>query len=42
MFGLTSIGEQTFLPPIMAALARVASRPRLQAERLDSDRSRMG
>lgn len=37
MLGLTSIGEQTFLPPIMAALAREASRPHLQAERLDSD-----
>jgi DNA-binding transcriptional LysR family regulator len=35
--GLTSIGEQTFLPPIMAALEREASRPHLQAERLDSD-----
>lgn len=35
--GLTSIGEQTFLPPIMTALAREASRPHLQVERLDSD-----
>lgn len=35
--GLTSIGEQTFLPPIMAALARESSRPHLQVERLDSD-----
>ena len=37
MLGLTSIGEQTFLPPIMSALAREASRPHLQVERLDSD-----
>lgn len=36
VLGLTSIGEQTFLPPIMAALAREASRPHLQVERLDS------
>jgi len=35
--GLTSIGEQTFLPPIMAALSREASTPHLQVERLDSD-----
>lgn len=35
--GLTSIGEQTFLPPIMAALAREASSPHLLVERLDSD-----
>ncbi|WP_040166673.1 LysR family transcriptional regulator [Microbacterium gorillae] len=35
--GLTSIGEQTFLPPIMAALAREASSPHLQVQRLDSD-----
>jgi DNA-binding transcriptional LysR family regulator len=35
--GLTSIGEQTFLPPIMTALTREASRPHLQVERLDSD-----
>lgn len=35
--GLTSIGEQTFLPPIMAALAREDARPRLSVERLDSD-----
>lgn len=35
--GLTSIGEQTFLPPIMAALARAASSPHLQVARLDSD-----
>lgn len=38
MLGLTSIGEQTFLPPIMAALARARSRPHLRVERLDSDR----
>ncbi|MBT2249041.1 LysR family transcriptional regulator [Arthrobacter sp. BHU FT2] len=37
MLALTSIGEQTFLPPIMAALEREASRPHLQVERLDSD-----
>lgn len=37
MLGLTSIGEQTFLPPIMTALAREAARPHLQVERLDSD-----
>ncbi|WP_102194735.1 LysR family transcriptional regulator [Microbacterium aurantiacum] len=35
--GLTSIGEQTFLPPIMAALSRASSRPHLQVERLDAD-----
>ena len=35
--GLTSIGEQTFLPPIMTALSREASHPHLQVERLDSD-----
>lgn len=36
VLGLTSIGEQTFLPPIMAALARETSGPHLQVERLDS------
>lgn len=35
--GLTSIGEQTFLPPIMAALGDQAPRLHLQVERLDSD-----
>lgn len=35
--GLTSIGEQTFLPPIMAALAREGANPHLQVERLDAD-----
>lgn len=35
--GLTSIGEQTFLPPIMAALAREAASPHLGVVRLDSD-----
>lgn len=35
--GLTSIGEQTFLPPIMAALSRADARARLKVERLDSD-----
>ncbi len=37
VLGLTSIGEQTFLPPIMTALTREASHPHLQVERLDSD-----
>lgn len=36
MLGLTSIGEQTFLPPIMTSLAREGSRPHLRVERLDS------
>jgi DNA-binding transcriptional LysR family regulator len=35
--GLTSIGEQTFLPPIMAALADASSDVHLKVERLDSD-----
>lgn len=35
--GLTSIGEQTFLPPVMAALARQGSLPHLTVQRLDSD-----
>jgi len=35
--GLTSIGEQTFLPPIMAALSREAAIPHLQVERVDAD-----
>lgn len=42
MLGLTSIGEQTFLPPIMTALAREASHPHLQVERLDSDQVEAG
>ncbi|WP_297083589.1 LysR family transcriptional regulator [uncultured Demequina sp.] len=33
--GLTSIGEQTFLPPIMAALRRHHAGPHLVAKRLD-------
>lgn len=37
VLGLTSIGEQTFLPPIMAALAREGADPHLQVERLDAD-----
>ncbi|MFT3797719.1 LysR substrate-binding domain-containing protein [Microbacterium sp.] len=37
VLGLTSIGEQTFLPPIMAALSRQAAQPHLRVERLDSD-----
>lgn len=40
--GLTSIGEQTFLPPVMAALARESARPHLQVERLDSDQVEEG
>ncbi|MDR6867597.1 DNA-binding transcriptional LysR family regulator [Microbacterium resistens] len=36
--GLTSIGEQTFLPPIMATLANGAADPRLTVQRLDADR----
>ncbi|WP_105567380.1 LysR family transcriptional regulator [Microbacterium halophytorum] len=35
--GLTSIGEQTFLPPVMESLARQSSRPHLQVERVDAD-----
>jgi DNA-binding transcriptional LysR family regulator len=35
--GLTSIGEQTFLPPIIAALARESSDVHLKVERLDAD-----
>lgn len=34
--GLTSIGEQTFLPPIMAALSRGAAQPHLHVQRLDA------
>lgn len=34
--GLTSIGEQTFLPPIMAALGHEAPGLHLQVERLDA------
>lgn len=40
--GLTSIGEQTFLPPIMAALENEAPRLHLQVERLDSDQVEHG
>ncbi|NVM94285.1 LysR family transcriptional regulator [Arthrobacter wenxiniae] len=40
--GLTSIGEQTFLPPIMTALGRVGADPRIQVERLDSDEVESG
>ncbi|MCC2031255.1 LysR family transcriptional regulator [Microbacterium allomyrinae] len=40
--GLTSIGEQTFLPPIMAALARDESSPHLRVERLDADQVEEG
>ena len=42
ILGLTSIGEQTFLPPVMAALAREQSRPNLQVERLDADQVEEG
>lgn len=35
--GLTSIGEQTFLPPIMASLARAKSSAHLQVARVDAD-----
>ena len=42
MLGLTSIGEQTFLPPIMTALARAGARPHLRVERLDSDQVEEG
>ncbi|MDN3310225.1 LysR family transcriptional regulator [Microbacterium oryzae] len=35
--GLTSIGEQTFLPPIMAALESEAATAHLRVERLDAD-----
>ncbi|MDP5228148.1 MULTISPECIES: LysR family transcriptional regulator [Arthrobacter] len=35
--GLTSIGEQTFLPPIMEALAGASPGIQLKVERLDSD-----
>ncbi len=34
--GLTSIGEQTFLPPLMASLDRVARSVRLRVRRLDA------
>lgn len=34
---LTSIGEQTFLPPVMAALAETATEVHLQVQRLDAD-----
>ncbi|MET0782449.1 MAG: LysR family transcriptional regulator [Microbacterium sp.] len=34
---LTSIGEQTFLPPIMAALAHAGSDVHLEVQRLDAD-----
>ncbi|MCW3492525.1 LysR family transcriptional regulator [Microbacterium sp. SSM24] len=34
---LTSIGEQTFLPPIMPALAQAAPHLHLKVERLDAD-----
>ncbi|GAA1852309.1 LysR substrate-binding domain-containing protein [Microbacterium koreense] len=35
--GLTSIGEQTFLPPIMGALARERANPHVVVKRIDSD-----
>lgn len=37
VLALTSIGEQTFLPPIMPALTREAPDLQLQVERLDAD-----
>lgn len=37
VLGLTSIGEQTFLPPIIAALETEAATPHLRVERLDAD-----
>ncbi|GAA3939903.1 LysR family transcriptional regulator [Microbacterium soli] len=40
--GLTSIGEQTFLPSIMKALAHEAAGPHLQVERLDADQVEEG
>lgn len=40
--GLTSIGEQTFLPPIMAALSRQSAAPHLQVERVDADQVEEG
>jgi DNA-binding transcriptional LysR family regulator len=40
--GLTSIGEQTFLPPIMAALEQEAASPHLQVDRLDADQVEEG
>ncbi|WP_062387642.1 LysR family transcriptional regulator [Demequina iriomotensis] len=36
VLGLTSIGEQTFLPPLMAALSRAAASPHLVVRRLDA------
>ena len=36
VLGLTSIGEQTFLPPVMAALERETAGTHLQVERLDA------
>lgn len=39
---LTSIGEQTFLPPIMPALAREAPGLHLKVERLDADQVEEG
>lgn len=37
VLGLTSIGEQTFLPPVMSALTRTAAKPHLRVVRLDAD-----
>lgn len=37
VLGLTSIGEQTFLPPIMAALSAMGATPHLRVRRLDAD-----
>lgn len=37
VLGLTSIGEQTFLPPVITALRHAAAAPHLRVVRLDSD-----
>lgn len=42
VLGLTSIGEQTFLPPIMAALGQAAAKPHLRVERLNADQVEEG
>jgi DNA-binding transcriptional LysR family regulator len=40
--GLTSIGEQTFLPPIMATLNEAGATPHLQVKRLDAEQVEEG
>lgn len=37
VLGLTSIGEQTFLPSVMSALARAEAKPHLRVVRVDAD-----